>query len=100
MAPDIEFIDDAVVERADGRERIAKGTVQHGVSEATAARWERRGKAKRLPSAIERAVLAPVPLAPVPPAPPAPDVASKTAATPYVPGGDGKTEQTWPSELD
>lgn len=107
MAPNIEFIEDAIVETANGREKIAKGTVQNGVSEGTAARWERRGKVKRLSSTIERAA-APVP--PAPPAPPSPEElekaeadarAPKTAATPYVPGvdiGEGKTEVATPVE--
>ena len=87
--PKIEFIEDAEYEVAneDGTRKatkIAKGTIQD-VNEATAARWERRAKVKRLPSRIEHAMNAPVapaaPVAPVaPPAPPAPPAASVLAA--------------------
>ncbi|HVQ43753.1 MAG TPA: hypothetical protein VMT30_02195 [Candidatus Saccharimonadia bacterium] len=84
--PKIEFIEDAEYEVAneDGTRkatRIAKGTIQD-VNEATAARWERRGKVKRVISRIEHAMNAPVaPAAPVAPvAPPAPPAASVLAA--------------------
>lgn len=72
--PRIEFIKDAEYTQAneDGTSKvikIAKGTVMD-VVEASAARWERRNVAKRVPSAIERAsAAAPAPVTPPSPAP-------------------------------
>lgn len=124
--PNIEFIEDADFVEAGPKgekveRRITKGTVLENVKEATAARWERRGKAKRQPSRIERAMNVPVP-----PAPPFADDAGKAisgragdtgdtgskdgrkgdktpgdATAPYAPGpgvgeGPGKTEVAAP----
>lgn len=80
--PTIKFTADAEYDVADdlGKTtsvKIKAGTVMENVKEGTAARWERRGKAVRVPSLIERA-LGPVPPmpamveAPVPPMPAVP----------------------------
>jgi hypothetical protein len=76
--PRIEFIEDAEYDVAneDGTRRtvrISKGSVQD-VNEASAARWERRSKVRRILSQIEQATNLAIPLAPgveavVPPAP-------------------------------
>lgn len=88
--PKIRFIVDTqyFAAKADGGRDLVKikaGTVQT-VSEATAARWERRDVVERLPEHVEVATS----FAPPPPPPPAPSV---PPAPPMVPEGNAPAPQ-------